>query len=500
MTSLSLRDQGLAARIDVVDNHDQLYFLWKDLGFKHKTLLHFDAHSDFRWINPVTYQNFFESSTFKEVDNALAAHTACRADISCYSGIDIGNFLYAVFRDQMVTRWFWIVPDPIWKNPEFQKCVWKEMLDIYRLRTGPMEAPKRFGDYIYAKILGTEVFVTSIEHLPGFDEEILLSIDLDYLTSQGLLPLPQAETFRSHLPWIWPEDIVAVLKQKKIRPSASCISRSVEGGFTPIQYKFLGEVFRLLLAGEALPEAYQELKRSFRLRHDGRKQEALSELESFQAEGSFRAAQFYQKAQIFYELNRFEEAYSAFQVPAAEDSEYHSVWNSGARAFEERHKHEEALKEHRMMRVLTPSSLEPLAGQGRFFFFEEKYDEAYTQFKEVLDKDPRHFEANFFTGSILLKGKNFELALPYFEKAAEVNSTHAKTRISLAICLIQKNKMPEAKKHLREALRLGFYYPVTYKLLGYVYFRQKFWAKAVESFLEYLRLTCLSLSQRLVWN
>jgi uncharacterized protein HemY len=60
--------------------------------------------------------------------------------------------------------------------------------------------------------------------------------------------------------------------------------------------------------------------------------------------------------------------------------------------------------------------------------------------------------------------------------------------------------MPEAKKHLREALRLGFYYPVTYKLLGYVYFRQKFWAKAVESFLEYLRLTCLSLSQRLVWN
>ena len=33
----------------LIENHDQAYKIWRELGLKERTLVHVDAHHDMRW-------------------------------------------------------------------------------------------------------------------------------------------------------------------------------------------------------------------------------------------------------------------------------------------------------------------------------------------------------------------------------------------------------------------------------------------------------------------
>ena len=52
MQSLPLQNQ---TRVDLVDDHDEVYELWKARGVYQAVLIHFDQHPDFQWISETEF-------------------------------------------------------------------------------------------------------------------------------------------------------------------------------------------------------------------------------------------------------------------------------------------------------------------------------------------------------------------------------------------------------------------------------------------------------------
>jgi hypothetical protein len=82
--------------------------------------------------------------------------------------------------------------------------------------------------------------------LPLITEKVLLDIDVDYLV------VPKAcHSSDQHrgLPWCWPDALVAGLEARGIRAELVTIAYPVEGGFTPLKWKYLGDELARRLKG-----------------------------------------------------------------------------------------------------------------------------------------------------------------------------------------------------------------------------------------------------------
>jgi hypothetical protein len=81
--------------------------------------------------------------------------------------------------------------------------------------------------------------VRCLRSLPRIDEDVLLDIDTDYLV------IPRVTYGKSDehgaLPWCWPEQLVARLTPCRLRADLATIAYSVEEGYTPLKWKYLGD-------------------------------------------------------------------------------------------------------------------------------------------------------------------------------------------------------------------------------------------------------------------
>jgi hypothetical protein len=94
--------------------------------------------------------------------------------------------------------------------------------------------------------LNKPLTVCSLDALPQIQEDILLDIDTDYLA------IPHV-SYREHdrheaLPWCWPPDrLVARLRAAELRAEIVTIAYSVESGYTPLKWKYLGDELAMRL-------------------------------------------------------------------------------------------------------------------------------------------------------------------------------------------------------------------------------------------------------------
>ena len=88
-------------------------------------------------------------------------------------------------------------------------------------------------------MLGKPLTVCSIRNLPAFNEPVLLDVDVDYLVIPNIGY--RGVNMYSRLPWLWPRELVSCLAEKRVRTDLVTIAYSVEGGYTPLQWKYLGD-------------------------------------------------------------------------------------------------------------------------------------------------------------------------------------------------------------------------------------------------------------------
>lgn len=224
-----ISDRGIAPRagvepiaaIHVMEDHDAAYAVWKAAGLKNRTLVHFDGHMDFNW-----------PSDRPDPGGAPPLRT-----------VHQGNFIYEAIREGIVGDFCWVVPDPFWKSPERLRSLEKEVAETLAQR--PQESgPMRWaGGAIRTSLMGCPLTICPLESLPDFQEPVLLDIDVDYLLTWRVDGDGLAPYFDPHHPgpWLAPSSFMKRLSGKRLAVDRLTLAHSVNGGYTPLKFKYFGD-------------------------------------------------------------------------------------------------------------------------------------------------------------------------------------------------------------------------------------------------------------------
>jgi tetratricopeptide (TPR) repeat protein len=316
-----MRRAGLVSggRVEVMEQHDAAWHHWRAAGVTGRTLVHVDAHHDMWWV--------------ADPDD-----------------LTIANFLALAISAGTVERVFWVVPDPAWASRQGVDAIARHVRRVARgyPDAGPVHATPHA---ITTTLLGTSVVACPLAALPHFDHDVLLDIDIDYL----LIPQvsgPKRDRHRP-LPWCWPNELVQRLGASGITSDLVTIAYSVDGGYTPLKWKHLGDELRDRLTA---PEG------------STRGWDLLRQAAEFEAAGAVAAA-----------TGAATEA--AREVPDSAAPHFALARLSTRRRADPRQHYRTAVR-------LDPSYRTPYAGAGFPCLWDGDLADAEREFRGVLDLDP----------------------------------------------------------------------------------------------------------------
>jgi tetratricopeptide (TPR) repeat protein len=202
-------------RIFKFENHDEAYYVWRDRCLSERILLHIDAHHDMYGAWP---------------DENLS--------------ITISNFILPALQENVVREVVWAVSDETWAGRTGRNDIRRAIKTLRRNGIAGSEVHEGRTNFS-TTVLGKPLTVCTIRQLPAFDEPVLLDVDVDYLVIPNIGY--RGVNMYSRLPWLWPRELVACLAERGVQTDLVTIAYSVEGGYTPLQWKYLGDELALHL-------------------------------------------------------------------------------------------------------------------------------------------------------------------------------------------------------------------------------------------------------------
>ena len=380
-------DPRTAGKILLMENHDQAYYLWRDAGFRNRILVHIDAHDDLQYVkaeDPVT----------------------------------IANFICPAIKEDIVREVYWVIPDDNWQVAGGIAPVRRRLQKITARYPGPSVRAWVENRQIVGSAQGKPIRVCSLDSLPRFQEEVLLDIDVDFLMIRRILwgnHNPRA------LPWCWPEELVSRMAAKNLRTSFTTIAYSVEGGYTPLPWKFLGEELALRLGpqkGVQLRLQAMDLIRLGAL--------AVSQGNPAAAQGPYQealllwpesAAPAFHLAHLYLEMGQPDQAREFYQKALALDPSYHTAYNSAGLRYYGNSRLYLAAAEYRRTLALNPEDAYAILGLGRLALRRRRWAEAENHLQQALARQPDLVDAHRALGEALTRQGRRREAITAYEKS-----------------------------------------------------------------------------------
>ena len=242
--------------IHLMEDHNEALEVWKQNGIRSRILVHVDAHMDVGSIPQKDPYEILEASNISEVNRLLEEEqnwNLTKKDF--YSLVNIGNYIYPAIRDGLVKEFWWVVPDRNLKKTG--KHILKYLKKMAKKDSNYAKEVSFSDGSVRGQLFNIALNICNIDTLPEFKEEILLDIDCDYFVYKSARQHIFSNILEKRRPWIEPEEFVDKLKRKNMKTDLITIANSVEGGFTPIEYKYLGyelkELCRKLLFDDYKP-------------------------------------------------------------------------------------------------------------------------------------------------------------------------------------------------------------------------------------------------------
>lgn len=374
----------------LMENHDRALRLWHERGEKRRVLLHLDAHHDLWW-------------------------TPDPASIS------IANFICPALREDLVREVYWIVPSPTWETRRGRRAVLKHLRAIRAAYPGPRGPILTREDEISTTVLGKPLRVRPLAALPSLAEPVLLDIDVDFL----VIPRVTYGEADEHgaLPWCWPEELAAKLGASRLEFRFATVAYSVEGGFTPLEWKYLGDelALRLTPPGPSGPpgppepsgnplrhsadlEAMALLRAGAIAAHRGGQSDLVQAAEAYlEAEQKMpaSAAPAYRLARLYLDLGRVPEAREAYQRALSIDPTYRTAYgNPGLKHHSER-RFAAARREYLRRLDLDPEDASAHYGLARLAVRRQQWRQAERLVRRALAANPQFTDAYRLLGDVL---------------------------------------------------------------------------------------------------
>ena len=447
------------SHVVMMEDHDRAYYAWKDAGFKDRILVHLDAHLDFDWIAYRDPLSLLKTQNLREVEQLLAEGSRWNlARRRVEELIHVGNYLYPTLNDGLVRSVYWVVPDQVMESQIERKA----LVEIFNERKkknpqGVQQLRWKDGKFL-AALCGKDVTVCRLQDLPDIHEPVLLNIDTDYLVVHSFCdPYPYVDP-RALIPWIWPQELVSRLAEKGLTTDFVTIAYSVQGGYTPLAFKFLGDDLRRLLEGRPLSEEDHKILRrkqeAVQARQLGKTDETIAAWERALALRPREPAIHYNLAELFYEKRCPERASAHYRRATELDPSYR----------------------------LTEDRMSPV---NQIWGLRKK---VAAEYQMALAFDPGNADAHTWLGGLLAHQRDWERAVSHYNKALAIEPAHARARYDLGYIYARHGRWEAAERELMQALGSRDYEGLAQFWLGYVYAKTKRWAQAIASYEAALRL------------
>lgn len=448
--------------IITIEDHHESYWAWKKRKFQNKIILHLDAHVDFGWFEvKEPAQILKEAKTLSEIKNFLEKKILFsryeKTDEKLYT---IGNYLYPALRDKIAKEIYWVIPGNYEKNQEDLKGAEKL---LQRLKN---QDPLGFSEIKGNKILKTKLYghpfyVCFLEGLPKINEKVLLNIDTDFFVIESIKKATNTALVSKRDVWIWPKEVLKILKDKGVKPLFTTISYSVNGGFTPLSFKYLGdEMFHLLNNLDVKQkELFAKLQTAYSVKKSGNLKKAIRLYENLTKKPikkPFLAAIYFQLFLLFWEKGQKKKAVFYYQKAKKLDGKYGVYDNNFGPPYLLLGKKKEAKKEFEKIVFVDPKNAEAFAGLGEAYLLEKNYQKAKREFEKSLSLK-KNKKAIFGKGLVYFYQKNYKEAEKYFEKYSQIERLQPQVHLFLAKVYENLKEREKAKNEYQETIRLGYH-------------------------------------------
>jgi len=227
----------------LMENHNDALSVWKEKGIKDRTLVHVDAHLDAVTIPQKDPLEILEAKSISEFNRIFEVKQNWNlTNKDFYNLVNIGNYIYAAIRDGLIREFWWVVPDIDFNKT--RKWFQKYLKSLAKKDKFYAKEVLYSNNIVKGKLFNQTLNICNIDALPRFEEEVLLDIDCDYFVYKSARQRLFSDILDKKKPWIEPKEFVNILKKKDIKMDLITIAHSVEGGFTPIEYKYFGYELR----------------------------------------------------------------------------------------------------------------------------------------------------------------------------------------------------------------------------------------------------------------
>lgn len=470
----------------MMEDHDGAYYAWKQAGIHGRILLHIDAHIDWDWILDRDPLELLQAETLREVESLLKERCLWnqsgrqREDL-----VHIGNYIWPAIRQGIVREFYWLIPDAVTDNPRSLTAFLRMLQPIaggnpWQLRNIRLENRR-----IIADVAGVKLTACGLSDLPAIEEGVLLDIDTDFLTAQPTEYLdsePSGEDGWKQLPWIWPEELIERLREKQVRSDFVTIAYSVEGGFTPPTYKYLGDELALRIKHPTLPQRDQELlghKRCAAVyRHRHELDRAIAEFEKATALAPADAASHFNLAYLYDEQGVFDLAVACYRQAVQLDPTYGTAYNNFGSLYRSIGLPEHAQKEYERILRWDPQNVEARCGLAETLAQQGGWEKALHEYRTVLTACPDHAAAHRGLGRLCAKRGLWGEAISHLTRATVLQPDDAAAPLRLGDAWFRQRRWDEAIKAYREAMRRGARPVWIYARLGGLYLRKRNFSKA----------------------
>jgi tetratricopeptide (TPR) repeat protein len=377
----SIRVRGGA--VVQMEQHDQAYHAWRAAGVHRRVLVHVDAHHDMWWFGQA-------------------------------GSMTIANFVCQALREDRVDRMFWVVPDPTWRSAAGRRAV-RRHLDRLRQTYGAAGSVDTGDTSVATDLLGCRVSVCPLSALPRIDEPVLLDVDVDYF----LIPMVAFGGCDAvaQMPWRWPDEVLADLQARGIRSDLITIAYSVDGGYTPIAWKHLGDELAARLGETVAPVVgFDDIRAGALAAARDDYTTAIGALTRAAAQLPGSAAPLYHLAGCLRASERIEAARDVYRRALALDPTYDTPYDEGMSHYRDR-RDDDASAAWRSVLLLNPASPYAHVGLARVAARYGRWDDAAAHALDALAARDDLVDAYRVLGRACAAQKRYDDAIVAYERS-----------------------------------------------------------------------------------
>lgn len=381
------------AHCHLIENHDEACYLWKEAGVRHRTLVHIDAHHDM-------YGGWDEGK----------------------SNVTIANYVLPAVLEGIVDEVVWVVADRMFESRAGRSFL---MRQVTRLPSRPATAavvPRFEHNRIESCVFDSPLIVCGLSQLPC-RQDVLLDIDVDFLIQERLHRNPA--NF-GEIPWLWPDQLVDRLKRQRVSSHLVTIAYSVEGGYTPLQWRHLGEQLALHLRSPqtdaGLEAAYRLLNEAVR-RYPNEKclDTAIATTNKALRLAPSLAGGWFQLSHLYAARGTVAEARDAYRRAVELDPGYRDrLRNSWIGAIRKR-RWEEARGALARYHLFDPEHPQTRLGLGMLAIHDKDWGGACTHLEKVVETTPGDFDAQRLLGSAYRRTRQTDRAIAALQRSIKLS-------------------------------------------------------------------------------